>query len=190
MAENWLTVRGNHDRELAEKAIPDLEDCDQFVREHLTQEALEWLAQLPAARTLGGDLLLCHGSPASDEVYLLEEDGGNHFHPSSEEQVRAKLGPHGTALVLCGHTHTPRVVRLPNGPTILNPGSVGVQAFPGLTLTASPHARYAIAERRADKWSFRQNAITYDWDTAARQAEALGFPTWSAGLATGFAPIR
>jgi hypothetical protein len=158
-----------------------------MVRQSLSGNALGWLATLPATRMLNDLILLCHGSPSGDEVYLLEEDGGDHFHPSCEEQVRAKLGHHDVRLVLCGHTHTPRIVRLFDGTVILNPGSVGVQAFPGLTLTGSPHARYAIAEHRGGSWSFRHEAVEYDWSAAARQAEALGFHDWSQGLATGFA---
>ena len=73
-----------------------------------------------------------------------------------------------------------------DGPTILNPGSVGVQAFPSFTATGSPHARFAIATRDGEKWSFHQYAIEYDWHAAAAQAEARGQSRWVRGLSTGF----
>lgn len=188
MAENWPTVRGNHDRELAEFPVDRLGDVDRLVHRNITVDVLAWLTSLPAVSSLGDDILLCHGSPASDEVFLLEEDGGDHFYPSSNDQIETKLGAHDTKLVLCGHTHTPRVVRLSSGTIILNPGSVGVQAFPGLTITGSPHSRYATAERRNGTWSCRHHVIEYDWRAAAKQAELLGFPNWSEALTTGFAP--
>lgn len=187
MAENWPTVRGNHDRELSEKPEAALNAVDAFVCGRLSAASRDWLAALPATLKLPPDVMLCHGSPASDDVFLLEEDGSNHFFPSSEAQVRAKLGRIDAALLLCGHTHTPRFVRLPDGPTIVNPGSVGVQCFPGLTLTGSPHARYAMATLAGGSWHYTLHAVEYDWAEAASQAESVGFANWSYGLRTGYA---
>ncbi|MGE0281047.1 MAG: metallophosphoesterase [Rhizobiaceae bacterium] len=187
MAENWLTVRGNHDRWLSEQTHPH--DLDDMLRPELSAATMAWLAALPATAQLGDDILLCHGSPASDEMFLLEEEGEDFLYPSKEAQVRAKLGPCDAALVLCGHSHTPRLVHMDGGPTILNPGSVGVQAFPSFTATGSPHARFAIATRNGSSWSFTQYAIEYDWLAAAAQAEARGQSRWVHGLTTGFAPV-
>lgn len=187
MAENWPTARGNHDRELSEKPVEALDGVDTFVHRSLSRASRDWLASLPATLDLTAEILLCHGSPSSDEVFLLEEDGSNHFFPSGEVQVRAKLGETRASLVLCGHTHTPRFVRMPDRPTIANPGSVGVQCFPGLTLTGSPHARYAMATLTSGSWRYTLHAVEYDWTEAARQAEATGFATWSYGLRTGYA---
>jgi len=187
IAENWPTVRGNHDRALAEMPPGDMDAIDAFAYRHLTKVSHDWLASLPATTHLTSEIFLCHGGPADDEIFLLEEDGGNHFFPSSEGQVRRKLGDVSAELVLCGHTHTPRVVQASDSQTVLNPGSVGVQAFPGLTATGSPHARYAIATRLNGKWSFTLRAIDYDWSSAARRAGASGFANWSHGLSTGFA---
>jgi len=183
MAENWVTVRGNHDRWLSEQAQPH--DLDDMLRPELSVATMTWLAGLPAAASLDQDILLCHGSPASDEVFLLEEEGSA-LYPSSESQIQAKLGACAAKLVLCGHSHTPRLVCLPEGPTILNPGSVGIQAFPSFTATGSPHARFAIATRNGPNWSFSQYAIEYDWLAAATQAEARSQSRWVRGLATGF----
>ena len=186
IAENWPTVRGNHDRVLIEPPDSRLEDIDAFARRCLSGTSLTWLSTLPATLLLASEILLCHGSPDNDETFLLEEDGGNHFYPSGEEQVRRKLGRSDAKLILCGHTHTPRVVHLSDSQLILNPGSVGVQAFPGLTVTGSPHARFAIATRADGKWSFSQRMIAYDWAEASGRAAAAGFANWEHGLLTGF----
>lgn len=187
IAENWPTVRGNHDRVLVEHPVSGLEDVDAFTHERLSQASLSWLAALPLTLSPVSELLLCHGSPSDDDVFLLEEDGGDHFFPSNERQIRLKLGSVDAGLTLCGHTHTPRVVHLPGRQTILNPGSVGVQAFPGLTVTGSPHARYAIATRRNGEWSFCHHAVNYDWTEASARATAAGFDSWAHGLLTGYA---
>lgn len=186
-AQGWPTVRGNHDRELAETPADDLGESDVFANRYLSRESREWIAALPATMNVGSDIFLCHGSPSSDEIFLLEEDGGNHFFPSTEGAVRLKLGNVTAGLVLCGHSHTPRVVQVSESQTVLNPGSVGVQAFPGLTATGSPHARYAVATHRNGRWSFDLRAIDYDWTEAADRANASGFGNWAHGLATGFA---
>jgi predicted phosphodiesterase len=187
IAENWPTVRGNHDRVLVEPPVCGLEDIDAFTHRCLSAASLAWLATLPTTLLLAPEILLCHGSPDDDETFLLEEDGGNHFYPSGEDQVRRKLGHADARLVLCGHTHTPRVVHLSDSQLILNPGSVGVQAFPGLTVTGSPHARFAIATRADEGWSFSQGMIGYDWTEASGRAAAAGFASWEHGLLTGFA---
>lgn len=187
IAQNWPTVRGNHDRVLIEPPASGLEDVDAFTHHCLSQTSLAWLLALPIALTLAPEILLCHGSPSDDETFLLEEDGGNHFYPSNQKEIRHKLGSIDAGLTLCGHTHTPRVVRLSDRQTILNPGSVGVQAFPGLTVTGSPHARYALATRKRGEWSFSHHAVSYDWAEASSRATAAGFDSWAHGLLTGYA---
>ena len=187
IAQSWPTVRGNHDRVLVEPPASGLEDVDAFTHQGLSQASLAWLSALPSTLSLTPDILLCHGSPSSDEVFLVEEDGGNHFYPSNEKQIRHKLGSVDAGLTLCGHTHTPRVVRLSDRQTILNPGSVGVQAFPGLTATGSPHARYALATHKDGQWSFSHHVVDYDWTAASDRAIATGFDSWAHGLVTGYA---
>lgn len=161
LAENWPTVRGNHDREVAATPVAAMEPVDRFTHVALSTASLAWLSALPATLTLD-DIFLCHGGPADDLTFLLEEDGGTHFFPSNAEQIRAKVGNVGAELVLCGHTHTPRVVHLSDGQLVVNPGSVGVQAFPGLTVTGSPHARYALATRSNGTWQVTHHVLGYD----------------------------
>jgi len=48
---------------------------------------------------------------------------------ASEDAIRPRLDGIGPAsLVLCGHTHMPRVVQL-GGVLIVNPGSIGMPAY-------------------------------------------------------------
>ncbi len=184
IAEGWPTVRGNHDRTVHDVATAGNDPIDRFAYGSLSANSLSWLSALPLTFR-HGDVLACHGSPTDDETFLLEDDGGNHFFPSTESRIRAKLGNADAELVLCGHTHTPRVARL-DGQTVLNPGSVGIQAFPGLTLTGSPHARFAIANRSNGRWSFTQHVIEYDWRAAADRAVACGSTDWRHGLLSGY----
>ena len=77
------------------------------------------------------------------------------------------------------------------GPMIVNPGSVGLPAFsddtPFLHVieTGTPHARYAIVERRGARWHVHFRVLEYDWDAAASDAYRDGRSDWAQALATG-----
>ncbi len=70
-------------------------------------------------------------------------------------------------MIVCGHTHIPRLVRLANGQTIVNPGSVGVAAYsddapvPHAMENYSPDASYAILEKTAG-WDVTFRKVPYD----------------------------
>jgi hypothetical protein len=95
-------------------------------------------------------------------------------------------------LILCGHSHIPRLSQLHSGQIIVNPGSVGIQAYEGhhpaphTVEIGSPHGRYAIAEQSAGRWTVDFIAVPYDWDAAARLALARGREDWVRALRTGF----
>jgi len=175
-------VRGNHDRWIVEGRADDW-DIDVLVRDGLKPVQRDWLAALPATRLFGRDVLMTHGTPASDEVNwmdgVLPPDGRIVHMPRDfiEEQARG----HDHAVLLCGHSHVPRTLRLGDGRLLVNPGSVG---FP--FAFGSPDAHYAIIEKRAAGWSVDLRAIPYDIEAAARLAEAAGFPSWGAAVRTGW----
>ena len=108
------------------------------------------------------------------------------------ERARAAMQgvPHG--VILCGHTHVPRVLRLADGRLVVNPGSVGLQAYddahphPHVIENASPHGRYALLTRRPAGWQVELRAVPYDHEAAARLAEANARPDWADALRTGF----
>jgi len=77
------------------------------------------------------------------------------FARTPAKNCRARCGTYcaedaGAKLVLCGHTHMPRAIKLVDGRFIVNTGSVGLQAYSDAYPFAhtiepgSPHARYAI----------------------------------------------
>jgi hypothetical protein len=83
------------------------------------------------------------------------------------------------------------MVELPGGPTVVNPGSVGLPAFsddthfPHAIETGTAHARYAMVERRGARWHVHFRALEYDWDAAASDAFRDGRADWAHALATG-----
>ena len=97
----------------------------------------------------------------------------------------------GASVVLCGHTHVPRLFRLKNGRFVVNPGSVGLPGYewdvpaPHVMEVGTPHTRYLIMDRVRDTWRFDFRALSYDWHAAAAMADKRG-SAWSRVLATGF----
>ena len=190
------TVQGNEDRLLgrppaATPASPSLD----FVLGHLSPTYVTWLLTLPMTATVGGALLLCHGTPADDETYLLRRVGPEGLEPRSAAEVAALLEGVTAPVILCGHDHLPGTLRLPDGRLVVNPGSVGLPAYaddvphPHAVACGSPHARYAILERRGDRWEAEQLAVAYDWTAAAATAARNGRPDWALWLRTGRAGI-
>ena len=183
-------VRGNHDRALA-TTDPSMTAGDRFALSELDAADLEWLRGWPMTHRCGDDVLLFHATPDSDDVYLLEDSSSGDARLRGDSEIAARLANWEAKLMLCGHTHLPRILRLADGRTIVNAGSVGLQAFVARSggehrhENGSPHARYAIVDIEGARIDARIVAVEYDWDAASERAAANGSPTWAAWLASG-----
>lgn len=197
MRLGWPTVRGNHERQLlGDPAARSA--ADAFAADRLAPAQRDWLAALPATRRLAGNAVLaCHGTPDSDSAYLLETvtpDYGRHgqrgARAATGAELEQRLGPVEAEVVLCGHTHMPRL-GWSAGRLVVNPGSLGLPAYDDLhpyfhlIEAGSPHARWAIVERGPAGWQAQLRATAYDWDAAARRAEAAGRGDWADALRSG-----
>ena len=191
MPLNIPTIKGNHERQLLEQAFSEMSLSDRHAFTSLQAAHWEWLKTLPAQLTLHEDILLVHGVPGDDLIYLLEEVTASGVGPSSEARVLALIASRNESLILCGHTHIPRKLRLADGRLIVNPGSVGLQAYDDDTPYAhamesgSPHARYAIVEQHNGLWKAELKAVEYDWESAALVALSNNRPDWLNALRTG-----
>ncbi len=185
-----IHVRGNgermilsNDAKVAKSAV--------FARTRLSSEDMAYIESWPNVYREEG-LLACHGSPRSDVEYLLEEVTLAGVSIKEAGGISNILGEDCPSLVLCGHTHIPRVVCLPTGCIVVNPGSVGLPAYsdqapvPHKMETGSPHARYAILERTSSGWVTSLRAVPYDWEQAAATAMQNGFQEWVHALRTGY----
>ena len=205
----WRTIAGNHERQALAADIDRMGASDAFAARELGSPERAWLGALPATQWILDEVLMCHGTPASDLVYFMETvvpgfgvDGqrGVRAATAIELSARAAEAPAGdarsglgAALVLCGHTHVPRVMAVPGGPWVVNPGSVGVQAYddvhplPHFVEVGSPDARWALAERdRRGAWHVQLRTTPYDWKAAVARALANHRGDWADALATGF----
>lgn len=183
------TVRGNHDRWMAELPREKLPRVCQYEHDELKPDQRAALGALAPSVRLDGDVLAVHGTPQDDATYLIEHRAGGPFVVSLPADVAQWLGGAEASLVLCGHSHNQQILQLPGGPLILNPGSVGCPVYAdGADArwdTRTPHARYAIATRSGGRWSIDMIALEYDWDAAARRALENGRDDWARAYATG-----
>lgn len=188
----WPTVRGNHDRIVAEHAPEAMGPSDRHAHAELTPPRRQWLGQLPMRLDLEGGLLAFHATPANDAVYLTEKVTSEGVVSRPLGEVRDLLGETDASLILYGHTHLPRLVQLRRGQLLLNPGSVGLPAYddfepiPHVVAVGSPHARYALVD--GDDWRGWQvtfRTLPYDWMQASALAAARNRKEWAEALATG-----
>jgi predicted phosphodiesterase len=183
----WPTIAGNHERQLLTIDRARMGASDAFASDALSDRHLQWLASLPPTLELSPDVLLCHGTPTDDLEHFLHTVDGGAAREATEAETSERAADRGEALILCGHTHVPRIVTLEDGRTIANPGSVGLQAYDDDHPVAyrvevgDPCARYAIVDGTA----VTLRAIDYDHEGAARRAEINGSYDWAIALRTG-----
>ncbi len=196
MALDLPTIRGNHERQVL--AVEPQGPSDAFATARLSAAQRAWLAALPATRLLGDDVFCCHGTPSSDLVYFLEtvtsdfeRGGAPGMRAASSAEVTARALDVAQRLILCGHTHVPRAASLPDGRLIVNPGSVGLQAYDDshphehVVENGTPHARYALLTRSAAQWQVEFRCVAYDFESAARRAETNRRGDWADALRSG-----
>lgn len=195
MAEGWLSLAGNHERQVLSLPIDRMGGSDAYTRSQLKEPELEWMRGLPGTCRLDEDVLLCHGTPDSDLQYFLDTPVAGGTRLASSREIQERLRGERASLVACGHTHIARVVCGVPGQWLLNPGSAGLPAYADdhpvdhVVETGSPDARYAIADRRGMAWQVTLLSVPYDHEAAASLAQSRGRMEWATALRTGFVSL-
>lgn len=120
-----LVVRGNADRHVldADGGVGDPEAAlGKWCKEVLGPDRLATASSWPTTRELEvdglGRVLVCHSTPASDEVIYTRI--------TPDLAVAQLLSGVDANVVVSGHTHIQFDRRLPGGLRVVNPGSVGM----------------------------------------------------------------
>lgn len=190
MALGLPTIRGNHERQLLGDPAR-MGASDAYARGVLAQRHLDWIAALPATLRPVDGVLMVHGTPSTDLVYLLETLEGEALRAATDGEIATRAEGADAAAILCGHSHVPRVRRLADGRLFVNPGSVGLQAYTSDepswhgAAAGTPHARYAMLEQDGDEWSAELLSVAYDWNAASALAARNGRADWAQWLLTG-----
>ncbi|ANU38612.1 metallophosphoesterase family protein [Vibrio scophthalmi] len=191
---NTITICGNQDRQIFQATQNDIDanPTMQFIWQQLSQQAMAWMQALPFDYQISDDIYVCHGTPSDDLEYLLEDASHGHAQLRDDQSILDRLDGQTSAIILCGHTHTPRCVTLSTGQVVINPGSVGMPAYtddePFLHSMEnySPHARYATLTLNAEQqWDVAFHCVDYDVASAVEQALCRERNDWAHFLTTG-----
>jgi predicted phosphodiesterase len=200
-------IAGNHERQLLTIPLERQTASDACANQEINAAQRAWLASAPPTLWLSDDVFVCHGTPISDIHYWLEtvtddfgQQGSRGVRGATQAEVTERLGQGAhtqkASLILCGHTHVPRVMTVAEPVhgrciTIVNPGSVGLPAFDSThpfvhhVETGSPHARYALVRKTAQGWQADLRCVPYDFEPMARLAAQRHRPDWAMALRTG-----
>lgn len=187
------SISGNCDRVQAEAQRATMSPSDGVAFDQLGDRQIEWLRTLPPTAVHAGEIFLCHGTPASDVdgwLETLSADAQVCLAPI--EEIEAAAAGFDYPVLLCGHTHLPRNIRLRDGRRIVNPGSVGLPAYDYdkpvyyKVESGSPDARYAILEKRQTQWQAELRSVAYDPTRMIELARAASRPDWVSALSTGW----
>jgi putative phosphoesterase len=193
MALDAVHVLGNHDRYLIDRPPEKMGSWDRPAHAQLDASHLDWLRQVPPTRVFRDQVFLCHAMPDNDETYWLETvlpDGTVRM--AALEAIEQAAKGISQRLILCGHSHLARAVRLSDGRMIVNPGSVGspgyrdTHPYPHVVEAGTPDARYAILEWVSGDWHVTFRHVPYDHDAMAALARENGQPELASALATGW----
>lgn len=180
-ANPMTCISGNTDREILESFTKksDKADMERVVND-LSEESIAWLKSLPGTASIDSLIFACHGTPESDNEYLVEKVTEHGVFVYNDEELIEKTRHINERIILCGHSHVNRVIYLSNNKIILNPGSVGLPAYLGngkyrfAMESMTPHAKYAIITADGDAINIDQINCNYDWNAASQQAKEHG----------------
>ena len=189
-ADVTATVRGNHDRYLGNPALMD--DWDRSALPQLSAHTLDWLASLPAQVVLD-EVFACHATPQDDESYWIDAHTPDGMARRAVlDRITERASGIKQSLMLCGHTHVARAVRLADGRMIVNPGSVGCPGYTDTPMTGrhvcagTPFAAYAVMDYAKGAWTVSHRHLPYDRQRAIAMSQAAGYADWVSALSTGW----
>lgn len=171
-------VLGNHDEFLLDPATvtaytdnPVIVASIDWCRAALSAAQLAYLETArPTLEPAGAELLLFHGSPASNTTDLLAT--------TPDADLDRHLGGRQTPVMAGGHTHLP-LLRRHRGVLLVNPGSVGMP-FEASARNGQPtvlgHAEFAVVDLVATGPAVTHHRLALDRRALHREAAACGCP--------------
>lgn len=193
MEHEFITISGNQDRQIYQSTDEEIKSNPtmQFILDDLGSKPLDWLKSLPFDKQLNEDVFLCHGTPKTDLVYLLEDVSKGYASLRSDNEIIDLLAGQQSKLICCGHTHIARAVNLSSGQLIVNPGSVGLQAYTDEEPVVHSmenfnyHASYSIVEKVDTEWVVQNIKVPYDYQRAVNESKKRNRKDWVHFLSTG-----
>ena len=106
---DFITISGNQDRQIVEATPDELTSNPtlQFIVNDLGNEPIAWMKSLAFDHQLSDDIYLCHGTPQSDLIYLLEDVSSGTPQLREDKSITDLLAGQSSSLICCGHTTYP-----------------------------------------------------------------------------------
>lgn len=168
------SIQGNYDRKVIKvkkkrrkwehEKTPEKWLAFEWAYNHLSKENRRYLRDLPVQARLeheGHQILLVHGSPASQDEHLTLE--------TSVERLAELAGLAHAEIVVCGHSHQP-FTRFAQQTWFINTGSVGRPD------DGDPRAAYAILDLKPGSCETIHYRVEYDVEREASAICAVGLP--------------
>ncbi|WP_066192032.1 MULTISPECIES: metallophosphoesterase family protein [Gracilibacillus] len=163
-ADEWV-VRGVREGEVPQKALPIMQEEQQWTRKQLSEDDINYLSNLPTELILtteGTKIHAFHATPNSLFDVVLP-----HF--SDHELIDSLTTNEDADLYVYGHIHK-AYQRVIEGKTIMNLGSVGLP-FDGIT-----KASYVVADITDNQLQTSHIRVAYDIEKVCQQYEAGDYP--------------
>lgn len=172
--EGAISIVGNYDlkvlkfprkkKKWRQSKLPHKWFAFKWAYEHLSEQSRAYLSSLPKEmrlREAGWQILLTHGSPASNEEHLTPQ--------TPIERLRELAGMAEADAIICGHSHR-EFARQVNDTWFVNTGSVGRPD------DGDPRACYAILNLAPAVFNVTHFRLEYDLDRAIAGIRSRGLP--------------
>jgi putative phosphoesterase len=184
-------VMGNMDTTLLndEKSAP----IKAFVLKEVSSQTIKGMESWPKSLELSDDIIAFHGSNVALNDYLLHKVVNGNLIMKTENEIEVSLQDIKQSIIFCGHSHQPSIVEV-NGKVVINPGSIGLQAFESknesgkyASETGSGFARYSIVTVVDGKvLEVTNHCLSYDCSNNAETSILLGRTDYSKWMKSGF----
>lgn len=172
--ENVLSIIGNYDVKVLKvkekkdewktKTPPEKWFAFNWAYDKLSEPSREYLGSLPEEKRFeieGKNILLTHGSPASNEESIKTE--------TPDERLKELLDMANANMIISGHSHQLLKKKF-SGVWFINPGSVGRPD------DGDPRASYAIMQIRYRFFQLRHYRVEYDVEKAVSAIRDSNLP--------------
>lgn len=180
-----VSISGNQDRGILEGfSKPYSNKTLKYVMDELDDNVIDWLKSLPKTKSIEPNIYAFHGTPNSDSTYLLEDLHDGYILVNDENKIEAHLKGIESKIILCGHSHTNRLIKTTNR-LIINPDSVGLQAYDDKLPvyhkmeSFSNLAQYIIREVDGGELKVEQISIQYEYEKAVKCAANNNRMDWA-----------
>lgn len=193
MDYNVVYVLGNMDEFLLNKD-DKINETRSLILEKLPLKTFDLIKKWEKSKIVDNNIYMCHGNHTSNKEYLLEKVKCKTLVLRSLDEIDKSIHKIMQPIILCGHSHIPRVIESSSGQVIINPGSVGMPCFESensegtyASENGASFARYATIEVIDGKLcEISHHTLKYQKGNSIESALQYDRSDYAAWVKTGF----